>query len=874
MYQKTTEKAASRQDGRRTPNRTGIPEPLKQRFEAASGMSFDDVRIHYNSGKPAELGAYAYTQGNQVYLSPGQERHLSHELGHVIQQKAGMVRPTAWRRGLPVNTDPGLERMADNPFRSWGGAFRQGPMEAAACIQGRWRRMNFTRRNCFICKMSFKDLTKEFSKDQKEELRQLLGQTRDITLLLLQGEPDAQGEPRWEIYMNGVRLRDDWQDMVMEQTGPAPQDEFHLTQSRMYPAVGDHLDTHVDYLRELNQTAANKPPLQEEQDEQPPGGAPPDYREEALKLRRTFQDEDRIMRREIERTWNNILHIEDSLTEVELPLLVEQIALYKAREYAEKQYTDACHAVLLLRAYGRTGRQPYRDAMERRAFWGNKRKNARDLLPGFREQARAELAQKLSNWAALLVPPSDNSGAGTDHQESSLQKTRRQLRESSLLVLPDGLPLAGVFPACDARCFPRDAHSLHFSDLRAHADSLIIKYRLSGADDGMLDRDVKCVCIMYLKENTGTESRFRPAFGISGFFKGKRDRMSTGMDAMGIPQTLLDPGIANKPAALLNYIYMCSILGLRKPSIQAMLSYLQSGAEYGDVENWTPVECAEPAIVMAIRNLWHVTSELVISFPFQGHLHLQPGGRDKTPIPKYTCARCAIAEYAFGAAVFDPEKGTRVKETEEGRETERYVGRKKVAMQVGLDRDKRGDKLSSEQYILNQEAEPFLSNQQPYQKQEVINFLAQTRDLGIYHMREEDLLTRLEREISELEQFLPLEAAPPAAEVPDRGVSPQAAVVIQIKFLEKLQSQLTSQPNMPQASQDLAARIKKLTKSLIMEAMHPGITQPATVPDATLARLSSLVASMTEQTGLLVSIVRFLAGIARSVGRFFTSWFW
>lgn len=95
------------------PNLTGIPAQMKLNFERRSGLSFDDVRVHYNSDKPARLGALAYTQGTQIHVGPGQERSLPHELGHVIQQKAGKVRPTRWIGGLPVNDQPALEREAD-----------------------------------------------------------------------------------------------------------------------------------------------------------------------------------------------------------------------------------------------------------------------------------------------------------------------------------------------------------------------------------------------------------------------------------------------------------------------------------------------------------------------------------------------------------------------------------------------------------------------------------------------------------------------------------------------------------------------------------------------------------------------------------------
>lgn len=94
-------------------NRTGIPNHVKAGFEKRSGYSFDDVRVHYNSHKPAQFQALAYTQGNHVYMGPGQERHLSHELGHVVQQMEGRVRPKGTVNGAPVNDEKRLEREAD-----------------------------------------------------------------------------------------------------------------------------------------------------------------------------------------------------------------------------------------------------------------------------------------------------------------------------------------------------------------------------------------------------------------------------------------------------------------------------------------------------------------------------------------------------------------------------------------------------------------------------------------------------------------------------------------------------------------------------------------------------------------------------------------
>ena len=93
-------------------NRTGIPNNLKSNVENASGISMDDVRVHYQSDMPKKIKALAYTQGQEVYIAPGQEEHLEHELGHVVQQKQGKVSPTDKRYGLPFNTDMALETEA------------------------------------------------------------------------------------------------------------------------------------------------------------------------------------------------------------------------------------------------------------------------------------------------------------------------------------------------------------------------------------------------------------------------------------------------------------------------------------------------------------------------------------------------------------------------------------------------------------------------------------------------------------------------------------------------------------------------------------------------------------------------------------------
>ena len=95
------------------PNKTGLPDNLKSGIESLSGLNISDVRVHYNSPKPAQLNAHAYAQGSDIHLGPGQEKHLPHEAWHTVQQREGRVQPTAQMADKQINDDPGLEHEAD-----------------------------------------------------------------------------------------------------------------------------------------------------------------------------------------------------------------------------------------------------------------------------------------------------------------------------------------------------------------------------------------------------------------------------------------------------------------------------------------------------------------------------------------------------------------------------------------------------------------------------------------------------------------------------------------------------------------------------------------------------------------------------------------
>lgn len=109
-------------------NKTGLPDNLKAGVESLSGLSLDEVKVHYNSSKPAELRALAYTQGRNIHVAEGQESHLPHETWHVVQQIQGRVKPTKQFNGMAVNDNSELELEASEMGKK---ALNTFPQQAA-----------------------------------------------------------------------------------------------------------------------------------------------------------------------------------------------------------------------------------------------------------------------------------------------------------------------------------------------------------------------------------------------------------------------------------------------------------------------------------------------------------------------------------------------------------------------------------------------------------------------------------------------------------------------------------------------------------------------------------------------------------------------
>lgn len=100
-----------------------LPADITTKMESGFATSFADVKVHQDDSTASNLGALAYTQGNNIHFAPGQfspntsagQELIGHELTHVVQQRKGRVKPDEKQQkgGFNINTDRGLENEAD-----------------------------------------------------------------------------------------------------------------------------------------------------------------------------------------------------------------------------------------------------------------------------------------------------------------------------------------------------------------------------------------------------------------------------------------------------------------------------------------------------------------------------------------------------------------------------------------------------------------------------------------------------------------------------------------------------------------------------------------------------------------------------------------
>jgi hypothetical protein len=116
QYSSVNYQNQEQQQQQQNSNKTGLPDDLKVKLEAQSGLDLSQVRVYYNSPLPAALGAHAFTRGMNIYLAPGAEQYLPEEAMHLLQQLQGQVTPekqlTNGKETTSINENEGLEKDA------------------------------------------------------------------------------------------------------------------------------------------------------------------------------------------------------------------------------------------------------------------------------------------------------------------------------------------------------------------------------------------------------------------------------------------------------------------------------------------------------------------------------------------------------------------------------------------------------------------------------------------------------------------------------------------------------------------------------------------------------------------------------------------
>lgn len=92
-------------------NNTSLPYSLRSGMEEQSGLSPGDVKLRYNSDKPAELGALTHTWGKPIQLR--QERHLPYKDRQVVMQARDRFYPTLQQKSSGIN-DERVQRTVGN----------------------------------------------------------------------------------------------------------------------------------------------------------------------------------------------------------------------------------------------------------------------------------------------------------------------------------------------------------------------------------------------------------------------------------------------------------------------------------------------------------------------------------------------------------------------------------------------------------------------------------------------------------------------------------------------------------------------------------------------------------------------------------------
>ncbi|WLQ13633.1 hypothetical protein O5O45_28295 [Hahella aquimaris] len=288
---------------------------------------------------------------------------------------------------------------------------------------------------------------------------------------------------------------------------------------------------------------------------------------------------------------------------------------------------------------------------------------------------------------------------GLTKGEAYSTNIRPKLESKDIMLLPQGAPLAGVFPQKDHLKLSGSEDISNFDRLVEHANKLLTEYNLTDVPEAndkgnpkdkskndtnnrILPNKTGCVCIMYAKEkNKAGEVTYIPFFGVSGTAKSKDDMVdqfglpplinNDQLDNTGSEKTLLGKTMQDRFFGVLENKLIRDHLGLKNPSLQATMSAvtyenkIDGGREgrvgtwadqnYGSdkqdirkhssqIESWNSLHCAEPAAVLAAANLYPRMADMDLSIPYEATLSDQ---RNVNTFGKHTCGRCAISEVRF-----------------------------------------------------------------------------------------------------------------------------------------------------------------------------------------------------------------------------------
>ncbi len=90
-------------------------------MESSFNTNFSNINIKKDSKQATDVGALAFTQGNNVHFAPGQfkpqtkkgQELIGHEFAHVVQQREGKVKANKQIGKFPINDNKDLEKQAD-----------------------------------------------------------------------------------------------------------------------------------------------------------------------------------------------------------------------------------------------------------------------------------------------------------------------------------------------------------------------------------------------------------------------------------------------------------------------------------------------------------------------------------------------------------------------------------------------------------------------------------------------------------------------------------------------------------------------------------------------------------------------------------------